>query len=140
MGEQKKDMNNLDYRKLNNTTDNYTSDDTIIGIRFNNGLDINENITHLTIGIIPHIANTNHAKTITNEDGTTVVKNYFPSKTFKIALSLGRNGEIDKNSASAGKEYIIDKELYSDEYNEINIDFIDDFEGYEKLTFSVINK
>lgn len=119
------------YRKLNNTTNNYTSDDTIIGIRFNNGLDINENITHLTIGIIPHIANTTNTKTIINEDGTTVVKNYFPSKTFKIALSLGRNGEIDKKSASAGKEYIIDKELYSDEYNEINIDFIDDFEGYE---------
>lgn len=138
------------YQKHDDVTGNYTSDDTIIGIRFNDGLDIDETVTHLTIGLMPHAVNRgNNVYTITNNtnmgdddllNDTSTTKTYFPAGTFKIALSLGKNGEIDATSNSAGKEIIINKDLYSDTYTEIDISLFDDlndnsfdlndFEGY----------
>lgn len=143
------------YRNSSNRQ--LTSNDPIIGVRFNNGLDINENITGLTIDIVPSITGSPLAKTksvignnASAKDGTETSetdseiddekgpnnnnvkeKKYFPGGTFKIALSLGQNGQIDSSGPYAGKEYIIEKDLYSDEHNEIDISFIDDFKGFK---------
>lgn len=158
------------YHKQEGVTGNYTSDDVIIGVRFNNGLDINENITHLVIGLMPHaIEKDGNIETITNDitdsnGGAQASEEkqvtFFPPGTFKVAVSLGRNGEIDSQSYSyeidyatvdeetqmlidtwkkneniviknSGIEYIIDEPLYSDTYTEISVDFIDDFAGFD---------
>ena len=121
------------YSKPEAITTNYTSNDTIVGIRFTNGLDISDNITRISIGLMPHAtARTNNSETLLelndNEtESSTENVTFFPAGTFKIAISLGRNGEIDPNNNSAGKEYVINKDLYSDKYTEISVNFIDDF-------------
>lgn len=113
-------------------TTNYTSDDTIIGVRFTNGLDINDNMSHIIIGLMPHVETTaNNTETVSelneNETESAKSKSFFPKGTFKVAISLGLNGEIDPNNESAGKEHIINKDLYSDEYTEVTIDLLADF-------------
>lgn len=146
------------YQKHSSITEDYTSDDTIIGIRFNDGLEINDNVTHLTIGLIAHAIDRGTNREIVNNDtstgdgdtvsSTSTIQTYFPAGTFKIALSLGRNGEIDATSNSAGKEIIINKPLISDTYTEIDISLfddlnnnsfdLDDFEGYSVSSINSI--
>ena len=133
------------------TNNNFTSDDTIVGVRFNHGLDINENITHLQIGLMPHV--------VKREQTSDETELYFPAGTFKISLSLGEHGEgeaiqgyeteyneetgeyeyiLDDNGQYipimdvGGKDYIINKDLYSDTYTEVNINFIDDFDIFQQ--------
>ena len=133
------------------SSSNFTSDDTIVGVRFNHGLDINENITYLQIGLMPHLAQ--------REQTDDKSKLYFPAGTFKISLSLGEHGEgaeirgyeteyneetgeyeytLDKDGQRipitdiGGKDYIINQDLYNDTYTEVSINFIDDFDTFEQ--------
>ena len=125
------------YSQPESVEEDYTANDTVIGIRFNNGLDINNDTNNLVIGLFAHKA---------DENNTNDKKAFFPSGTFKISLSLGKHGEasvteietVDGVSTehtyetSSGKDYIINKKLYSDEYTEFSIDLANDFD-----TFSV---
>ena len=118
----------------------YTSHDVINGIRFQNILDITENVTTLTIGLKPIIDESkrndaNHHESIisTKEDGTTstVEQFFFPPGTFDIVVAVNQNGDIDDDDASNGKAYTINQRLYANKYNEITIDILDDLEGFE---------
>lgn len=140
-----------EIRATPTSNNNFTSDDTIVGVRFNHGLDIDENITYLRIGLMPHIV-----KRDQTDDESAL---FFPAGTFKISLSLGEHGEgasirgyeteyneetgeyeysLDSNGQRipivdiGGKDYIINQDLYNDTYTEININFIDDFDTFEQ--------
>ncbi|MBO5476305.1 MAG: hypothetical protein J6A15_00940 [Clostridia bacterium] len=135
---------------LKTSNPSYEPEDVIIGVSFIDTLDIDENITYVTLGIKPIIettkrkTDTTHYRTtsITNEDGETIeVEQYvFPPNTFDIVVSPNKHGEVDDNDAFAGKSYTINKELVItkdpttdtiiSDYNEVTVNFIDDLDGF----------
>ena len=105
--------------------------DCIIGVRFDNGLDIDENKAAITIGLMPHV-HTGTSETISgidqegNETSGTEV-NYFPSGTFKVVLSSGQYGEYEEGIA---QETVINKKLYSDTYTEVSVSILNNIEAF----------
>lgn len=97
--------------KLSSSTPSYTADDSIIGISFPNGLEINANYSSITLGIIA--GSDNNSKV-------------FAPNTFKIAISLNQYGETGE---STGIEIPIKAELKSNEYTEITLSIYDDLKG-----------
>ena len=139
--------------KLKTASPTYTSDDVIIGVSFNSNLDIDENITYLTLGLKPifnekeRINTETHYRTTTitntNNEDITAEQYIFPPGTFDVVISTNKHGEVDNIDATNGKAYTINKELvltkYTDtdgtvvieNYNEVTISFIDDLDGFE---------
>ena len=137
--------------KTSNPT--YTNEDVIIGISFNRTLEVDENITYLTIGLKP-IIDESQRKDVDTFYRTTKVINengveqdaeqyIFPPNTFDIVVSTNSHGQVSENDASNGKAYTINKELVvtkytgenneviTNDYNEVTISFLDDLEGFE---------
>ncbi len=129
------------YSPKNNT---YTSNDTIVGVRFNNGLEIDETRTIITIGL--------KAGNINESENTDFdAEKYFPAGTFKVILSLGQYGELDtltqditvhnnethEDSSitnqiyNTGKSYKIQKKIYFNQYTEVSIDISEDIDGFK---------
>ena len=112
----------------------YNKDDIIIGVKFPNGLDVDENFTYVSLGITPHVSEKHTGDYVfqeTNDKGTVENKYCFPPNTFEVVIALNENGLIEDDNAVAGKAYPISSKLISDEYNEVSISFIDDLEGLE---------
>ena len=109
----------------------YTNEDVIVGISFNNSLEIDENTTHFAIGV----KIVKDEETNTTEDGETNTNNTptdisFPPGTFEIVLAVNKYGEIDDNDATNGKAYPINETLVLNEYTEVNVNFIEDLNGF----------
>lgn len=107
----------------------YTSDDIIVGISFNNSLEIDENITHFNIGV--KIVQDEESNTTTENNDTTSTNNIsFEPGTFEIVLAVNKYGEIDNDDATNGKAYPINETLVLNEYTEITVNFIEDLNGF----------
>ena len=137
---------------LKETASEYSANDVVIGVKFNEALDVTENMTYITLGLTPVIkeqedtstdssgTNTDSSGTSTDSSSTSTDNSStdtseeelsFPPGTFDVVVAVNKNGEIDESDATNGKAYIIDKKLVANEYNEVTISFIDDLEGFE---------
>ena len=87
--------------KLSTATPTYTKDDVIIGIRFNDILEVGETITYFTIGIRPIIEDTEsregddeHHESITNDNDNNEEEKssqfFFPPDTFEVVVRRSR--------------------------------------------------
>lgn len=143
---------------LKNTTSEYSSKDVIIGIKFNDVLEVDENMTHITLGIKPILqqedstdvtvtddittptattdittptTTTDSTETTESTDENNVERTSLPPGTLDVVIAVNKYGEVDDTDASNGKAYTINNELIANEYNEVTISFIDDLAGFE---------
>ena len=109
-----------------NSTDDllYSRQRVIVGMKFEDGLTIDEKYTDLAIDIIPTMsANIERPK---DENNTS----YFPENTFEIVVALNPYGLLE-DDATYGQSYTITKKLYDGQHNTVNIPLYDDLYGAE---------
>ena len=105
----------------------YDSQMIIAGVVFDNGFDITDNYTGLSVDIIPYIYGQDRPQ---NENG----QNILPAGTLEIVVSLNEYGLVEDSTATYGKAYPIDVDLVSGEHNSISVQNIyDDFYGYQDV-------
>ncbi|MBR3208632.1 MAG: hypothetical protein IKF82_00030 [Bacilli bacterium] len=121
----------------------------IIGISFDNGLEIKEEYTELILDIIPNLRDCFEEDKSTgtfqyNSKGETepsglvdptkysygpghkyYQRYYIPKNTLEIVISLNQYGLIDKNNATYGKAYTIKQNLVSGIHNQVSLDLSD---------------
>lgn len=119
-------------RTNNSFPEDFSSNNTINGIRFINGLDIDETSTEFSIGIIASFGNNSNIEPSEVNIGDKDPANLqaFPEGTFKIAMSLSPYGQIEEGNKNVGIEKIIDKPLINGQYTEVAFSIADDIEGF----------
>lgn len=131
-------------------------DDIIVGISFNRIVEASDTITHFTIGIVPEFSVQNDTTTNNNNDSVQndtntnnnddtndntpddVVIDFEPSPNEKyidanmleVVIGINQHGDVDNDDATTGKIYPITQKLYANQYNTIDISFLDDLEGF----------
>ncbi len=119
---------------------NYDPEAILIGVSFDNGLEITDNYTDLHIDVIPNLGEFKEDKGVIQIDanGNPILKEgfqvdttkyyweskeryYIPKNTLEIVVALNKYGQIEDDNATYGKAYVIGTDLESGKHNQINI-------------------
>lgn len=95
------------YLRTRVSNDTYSRSDVIAGITFPSGIDIDEKMQNLTIGIYCGIDTTKHTASYIDKDNNC----YYPKDTFEIVLATNPYGDVNENEAHTGMIYKISNPL-----------------------------